>query len=114
MTSYMFGKEEKIFEYPRFAEPFKDKIRSNIEAKALEQGISIEFIRKKEIRKESIISEKLKERGTHSGIVHRGLLIISKSRLATEAMHRLSESRVKLASTMPGVGAWTESKAQFT
>ena len=41
MTSYMYGKEEKIFDYPRFAEPFKDMIRSNIEAKALDQGIEM-------------------------------------------------------------------------
>jgi Transcriptional regulator len=70
MTSYMYGQKVKIFDYPRFAEPFRDKIRSNIEAKAQKQGIEIEFIRKKGIRKESIISEKIKERGTHSGIVH--------------------------------------------
>ena len=70
MTSYMYSKGEKIFDYPRFAEPFKDKIRLNIEAKAKEEGIEIEFIRKKGIRKESIISEKLKGRGNHPGIVH--------------------------------------------
>jgi len=33
--------------------------------------------------------------------------MISKSRLATEAMHRLSKCRVKLASIMPSVGAST-------
>jgi hypothetical protein len=70
MTGYMYGKGEKIFDYPRFAEPLKDRIRSNIEAKAQEQAIEIEFIRKKGIRKESIISDKLKERGNHPGIVH--------------------------------------------
>ena len=70
MTSYMYVKGEQIFDYPRFAEPFKDKIRSNIEAKAQEQGIEIEFIRKTGIRKENIISAKLKERGNHPGIVH--------------------------------------------
>ena len=70
MSSYMFGKKVKIFDYPRFAEPFRDKIRSNIESKAQEQGVEIEFIRKSGIRKEGIISEKIKERGSHPGIVH--------------------------------------------
>jgi hypothetical protein len=70
MTSYFYNKGVKIFDYPRFAEPFKDNIRANIEQKAHEQGVSIEFIRKLGIRKESIISEKIKERGSHPGIVH--------------------------------------------
>ena len=44
----------------------------------------------------------------------RELLIISKSRLSTKAIHRLSEGRVKLVSTMPNVGASTKSNAEFT
>lgn len=70
MTAYLNSHGIRIFDYPRFAEPFKELIRSNMEQKAMDQGIEIEFLRKSGIRKESIISAKLKERGTHPGIVH--------------------------------------------
>ena len=32
MTSYMYSQGEKIFDYPRFTEPFKNKIQSYFEA----------------------------------------------------------------------------------
>lgn len=70
MTTYLYQKGVKIFDYPKFAEPFKDAIRANAERIAKEQGLTIEFIRKSSIRKESIISDKIKERGDHPGIVH--------------------------------------------
>jgi len=66
----MYQKGVKIFDYPKFAEPFKDVIRANAERIAQENGLTIEFIRKTNIRKESIIMEKIKERGDHPGIIH--------------------------------------------
>jgi predicted transcriptional regulator len=70
MTSYMFQHDEKIFDYPRFAEPMKSMIRENAERIAKEQGIKIEFIRNKNIRKEELIKKRLKERGDQPGLVH--------------------------------------------
>jgi hypothetical protein len=70
MTSYMYQNDVKIFDYPKFAEPFKDAIRANAERIAQENGVKIEFIRKTGVRKESIISDKIKQRGDHPGIVH--------------------------------------------
>lgn len=70
MTSYLYYKGVRIFDYPRFAEPFKEKIRNNAIALAEVNNIEIEFIRKSGIRKESIIKEKLKERGSAPGLVH--------------------------------------------
>lgn len=70
MTSYLYNNNVKIFDYPKFAESFKDTIRANAERIAKENGIEIEFIRKKGVRKESIISEKINQRGDHPGIVH--------------------------------------------
>jgi len=70
MTSYMYQNEVKIFDYPKFAEPFKDAIRANAERIAKENSVEIEFIRKTNVRKESIISDKIKHRGDHPGIVH--------------------------------------------
>ncbi len=70
MTSYLYSKGVRIFDYPRFAEPYKEMIRNNAEEVAKENGIDIEFIRKSGIRKEAIIAEKIKERGTEAGLVH--------------------------------------------
>jgi DNA-binding MarR family transcriptional regulator len=70
MTSYMYQNGIRIFDYPKFAEPFKESIRSNAERIAKENGVEIEFIRKSGVRKESIISDKIKKRGDHPGIVH--------------------------------------------
>jgi hypothetical protein len=70
MTSYLYKNNVKIFDYPKFAEPFKEAIRANAEHIAKEHGVEIEFIRKSGVRKESIISEKIEQRGNHPGIVH--------------------------------------------
>lgn len=70
ITSYLYKKGVKIFDYPKFAEPFKELIRNNAESIAKESGLGIEFIRKSDVRKETIISKKIEERGNHPGIVH--------------------------------------------
>jgi len=70
MPRYMYEHGIKIFDYPKFAEPFKEAIRANAERIAKEHGVEIEFIRKAGVRKESIISEKIEKRGNHPGIVH--------------------------------------------
>ncbi len=70
MTSYIYQHGEKIFDYPRFAEPLKTLINENAKQIAKEYGIEIEFVRKSNIRKEDIIKKQLEKRGTHAGIVH--------------------------------------------
>ena len=70
MTNYMYQNNIRIFDYPKFAEPFKETIRVNAEQIAKEHGVEIEFIRKAGVRKESIISEKIEKRGNAPGIVH--------------------------------------------
>lgn len=66
----MYQNNHRIFDYPKFAEPYKDIIRANAEQLAKEHNIEIQFIRKGGIRKESIISEIINKRGDHAGIVH--------------------------------------------
>lgn len=70
ITNYLYQKGVKIFDYPKFAEPFKEAIRLNADLIAKEHGIEIEFIRKSGVRKESIITKKIQERGSQLGIVH--------------------------------------------
>jgi len=70
MTSYLYRKGIRIFDYAKFAEPFRESIRENAEKIAKENEIKIEFIHKKDFRKEARIQEVLKTRGEIPGLVH--------------------------------------------
>ena len=69
MTSFLYQNKTRIFDYPRFAEPFRDQIRENAEKVASDNGIEIEYIRKKNFRKEDRIKEILQKRGNSPGLV---------------------------------------------
>jgi hypothetical protein len=70
MTKYLYRHEIRIFDYAQFAAPLREEIRTNAERIALEQGLSIEFVRKNNFRKEDRIQAILKKRGSHPGLVH--------------------------------------------
>jgi hypothetical protein len=70
MTAFLHSQKIRVFDYPRFAEPLRDEIRSNAEQAAKDHGLEIEFIRKKNFRKEDRIRDILKTRGDHPGLVH--------------------------------------------
>jgi hypothetical protein len=71
MTLYLKQRGIRIFDYPKFAEPFREQIRSNAEALAEKSGIQIEFIRRFDgFRKEDRVREILAKRGDHPGLVH--------------------------------------------
>src|SRR6059058_2352004 len=69
MTSFLFERNIRIFDYPRFAEPFRNRIRENAEKLAADTGVEIEFIRKRNFRKEERVKEALAKRGEHPGMV---------------------------------------------
>jgi hypothetical protein len=69
MTSYLYEHKVRIFDYPRFAEPFRDKLHENAERLAAEAGIEIEFICKRNVRKEDRVKEVLTQLGDHCGLV---------------------------------------------
>ena len=69
MTSLLFERKIRIFDYPKFAEPFRNRIRENAEKMAAEAGIEIEFIRKRNFRKEDRVEEILARRGEQTGVV---------------------------------------------
>lgn len=69
MTSYLYEHKIRIFDYPRFAEPFRNRLRENAERLAAENGIEIEHIRKKSFRKEDRVREILAQRGEQPGLV---------------------------------------------
>lgn len=70
MTSYLYSKRVRIFDYSKFAETFKDELRTNAEQLAQDAGIEIEFVAKTHIRKEDLVKKVLDKRGTHTGLVH--------------------------------------------
>lgn len=70
LTSYMFQNNIRIFDYVKFAEPYRDQLKQNAQAIAEAAGLQIEFIRSSGVRKESVIEGILKKRGRHSGLVH--------------------------------------------
>jgi hypothetical protein len=57
-------------DYPRFAEPLRDRIREAAQALATAQGARIEHVAKAHIRKEDLVAAVLKDRGDHPGLVH--------------------------------------------
>ena len=59
----------RIFDYARFAEPFRNELRENAERWAAESGLKIDHIRKENFRKESHIRKVLAERGDQPGLV---------------------------------------------
>jgi hypothetical protein len=70
MTSFLYAKGIRIFDYARFAEPLRDQIRERAQQLAAEQGASIEHINKAHIRKEEVVAKVLAARGDHPGLVH--------------------------------------------
>lgn len=70
MTSHLYSQGVRVFDYPKFAEPYRDAIRSNAEQIAKENGIEIEFVKKSHIRKEDLVRKVLDVRGEHTGLVH--------------------------------------------
>jgi hypothetical protein len=70
MTHYLYAHDIRIFDYARFAEPLRDELRANAEALAQTQGLAIEYIRKKDFRKEERIQALLEQRGSQPGLVH--------------------------------------------
>ena len=69
MTSYWYERKIRIFDYPKFAEPFRNALRENAERLAAENGVEIEFLRKRNVRKEDRVKSVLAKRGGHPGLV---------------------------------------------
>ncbi len=69
MTRYLTARRIRIFDFTQFAKPLTDAIKANAEALAAASGLSIDYVRKKNFRKEDRIKAVLRERGTHPGLV---------------------------------------------
>ncbi len=70
MAAHLRSKNIRIFDYTKFAEPLREEIRENAEKIARDSGLEIEFVRRKDFRKEERIKEIVVRRGDHPGLVH--------------------------------------------
>ena len=70
MTAFLSARQIRIFDYPRFAEPLRDRVRERAAELAAAAGVTIEHIANSHIRKEDVIAKVLTERGDHPGLVH--------------------------------------------
>ena len=70
MTHYLYQQGIRIFDYARFAEPMRERVRENAERLAEREGMKIEYVHKKGFRKESRVQQILKGRGGKAGLVH--------------------------------------------
>ena len=75
MTSFLYAKGIRIFDYPRFAEPLRDRIRERAQQVCEAAGIHIEHVNKSHIRKEELVARVLAARDTQAerdrpGLVH--------------------------------------------
>src|SRR6266849_4598450 len=69
MTKYLSARGIRIFDFVGFAKPLTEAIKVNAEALAAAAGLTIDYIRKKNFRKEDKIKAVLKERGEKPGLV---------------------------------------------
>ncbi len=69
MTSFLYARGVRIFDYTKFAEPLRERIRTRAQELAA-AGVEIEHIAKAHIRKEAVVAKVLQARGEHPGLVH--------------------------------------------
>ena len=70
MTSFLYAHDIRIFDYPRFAEPLRDRIRERAQEVCAAADIEIEHARTSHIRKEALVANVLAVRGDAPGLVH--------------------------------------------
>lgn len=70
MTGYLYAHGIRIFDYAQFVQPLREQIYANAEGLAQANGLVIEYIRKKNFRKEDRIRAILDQRGEQPGLVH--------------------------------------------
>ena len=70
MTALLYRRGIRIFDYAQFTKPLAEQIKANAERLAADAGLAIEYIPKRNFRKEDRIQKILQQRGTHPGLVH--------------------------------------------
>jgi hypothetical protein len=69
MTSLLYQRSIRIFDFPQFSKPITEKIRANILSIAQRNDVPITIVRKHTDRKENLVAEIISKRGNHPGII---------------------------------------------
>jgi len=69
MSAYLSKRRIRIFDFTQFVKPLTDAIKANAEALATANGLTIDYVRKKNFRKEDKVKAVLQQRGDHPGLV---------------------------------------------
>ena len=67
MAATLTSRRFRLFDYTQFAEPLRDAIRANAERLAAESGLEIEYIQRRNFRKEDRVQEVLRSRDHAAG-----------------------------------------------
>lgn len=70
MAATLTARGFRLFDYTQFAEPLRDEVRGGAERLAAESGLEIEYVQRKNFRKEDRVQEVLRQRGDAPGLVH--------------------------------------------
>jgi len=70
MTSFLYSRGVRIFDYAQFAEPLRDRVRTRAQEVCAGAGLEIEHVSKSHIRKEELVQRVLTTRGDTPGLVH--------------------------------------------
>lgn len=70
MKSFLYSRSIRIFDYARFAEPLRERIRERAQQVCEAAGVHIEHVNKSHIRKEDLVARVLAVRGDAPGLVH--------------------------------------------
>lgn len=70
MASFLYAPAIRVFDYPRFAEPLRDRIRERAQAVCATAGIEIKPVSESHIHKEELVAKVLTARGDAPGLVH--------------------------------------------
>jgi len=60
LTAYLFQNNVRIFDYAKFAEPYRDELKQNAQCIAEEAGLKIEYIRSRVLEKKLSLKASLK------------------------------------------------------
>lgn len=63
MAATLTARGFRLFDYTQFAEPLRDEVRGAVEWLAVESGHAIEYVQRKNFRKEDRAQEVLRQRG---------------------------------------------------
>jgi hypothetical protein len=70
MATTLTARGIRLFDYTKFAEPLRDEVRAAVESLAAQSGLEIEYIQRKNFRKEDRVRQVLEQRGQAAGLVH--------------------------------------------